>query len=140
VEIGLAKPNPEMWDNLLKVFRTMLEKSEEVYLAKAKSTILFPLFERKYGAQHCVTTGFNCTEEENTTSLNNLRRRAWHHFRAKVGEQLSDPAILAKLKNSFEDMFRYDAAGVPRVWSPGDDIDSVFRHAKDEVGFVCCHL
>lgn len=38
MEIGLAKPNGEMWDNLLKVFRMMLEKSEQVYLAKAKST------------------------------------------------------------------------------------------------------
>jgi hypothetical protein len=51
-----------------------------------------------------------------------------------VGEQLSDPAILGKLKNSFEDKFRYDAAGVPRVWGPGDDIDAVFRVAKEEVG------
>lgn len=85
---------------------------------------------------HC-RTGFNCTEEENKASLTNLRRRAWHHFRSKIGEQLSDPAILGKLKNSFEDKFRYDAAGVPRVWGPGDDIDAVFRVAKEEVGAVC---
>jgi hypothetical protein len=63
-----------------------------------------------------------------------LRRRAWNHFRSKIGEQLSDPAILGKLKNNFEDKFRYDAAGVPRVWGPGDDIDAVFRVAKEEVG------
>ncbi|KAJ9104579.1 Dynamin-like GTPase that mediates homotypic ER fusion [Naganishia friedmannii] len=131
VEIGLAKPNAEMWDNLLRVFRAMLDKSEEVYLAKAKSRDC-PLFGRNSKANPGSPLGFNCTEEENTASMSNLRRRAWHHFRAKVGEQLSDPAILAKLKNSFEDVFRYDAAGVPRVWSPGDDIDSVFRHAKDE--------
>ncbi|KAI5454161.1 Dynamin-like GTPase that mediates homotypic ER fusion [Naganishia albida] len=112
VEIGLGKPRDDMWDDLLRVFKTMLEASEEVYRAKAKS--------------------FNCTEEENKASLTNLRRRAWHHFRSKIGEQLSDPAILGKLKNSFEDKFRYDAAGVPRVWGPGDDIDAVFRVAKEE--------
>ncbi|GHJ84624.1 hypothetical protein NliqN6_1026 [Naganishia liquefaciens] len=112
VEIGLGKPREDMWDNLLRVFQTMLETSEEVYRAKAKS--------------------FNCTEEENEASLNSLRRRAWHHFRSKIGEQLSDPAILGKLKTSFEDKFRYDDAGVPRVWGPGDDIDAVFRIAKEE--------
>jgi hypothetical protein len=34
---------------------------------------------------------------------------------------------------SMEDKFRYDDAGVPRVWGPGDDIDAVFRVAKEEV-------
>ena len=120
-----------MWDDLLRVFKTMLETSEEVYRAKAKSkhhvqcSLYLELTSR---------LGFNCTEEENTACLTTLRRRAWHHFRSKIGEQLSDPAILGKLKNSFEDKFRYDDAGVPRVWGPGDDIDAVFRVAKEEVG------
>jgi hypothetical protein len=37
VEIGLGKPRDDMWDDLLRVFKTMLETSEEVYRAKAKS-------------------------------------------------------------------------------------------------------
>lgn len=41
--------------------------------------------------------------------------------------------MLVKLKLVFEDKFRYDAEGVPRVWKPEDDIDSVFRTAKESV-------
>jgi hypothetical protein len=130
VEIGLGKPREDMWDNLLRVFQTMLETSEEVYRAKAKSKFLISCF---VSLGLTSRLGFNCTEEENEASLNSLRRRAWHHFRSKIGEQLSDPAILGKLKTSFEDKFRYDDAGVPRVWGPGDDIDAVFRVAKEEV-------
>jgi hypothetical protein len=48
-------------------------------------------------------------------------------------EQLSDHAIMAKLRDQFEDSFRYDASGVPRVWTPNDDIDGEFRRAKEEV-------
>ena len=77
--------------------------------------------------------GFNCTEEENKTSLATLRKRAWQVLRAKIDEQTAEPVILGKLRNHFEERFRYDEQGVPRVWKPDDDIDSAFKKAKDQV-------
>lgn len=79
------------------------------------------------------STGFNCTDEENTLSLTTLRRRAWQALRAKVDEQTADAAILNKLRAHFEERFRYDEAGIPRVWRPDDDIDGAFKVAKDNV-------
>ncbi|PPQ98784.1 hypothetical protein CVT24_003342 [Panaeolus cyanescens] len=111
VELYLNKPSKGMWDEILKAFREVLEKAETVYLAKAKS--------------------FNCTEEENVTSLSSLRKRAWLALRAKVDEQTSEQAFLTKLRNHFEEQFRYDENGVPRVWKPADDIDGAFKKAKD---------
>jgi hypothetical protein len=35
------------------------------------------------------------------------------------------------LVQSFEDKFRYDEAGVPRVWRPSDDIEGFFTRARD---------
>ena len=32
----------------------------------------------------------------------------------------------------FEEKFRYDEHGLPRVWKPEDDIDSYFRKARDD--------
>ena len=40
--------------------------------------------------------------------------------------------ILGKLRNYFEERFRYDEQGVPRVWKPDDDIDGAFKRAKDQ--------
>ena len=77
--------------------------------------------------------GFNCTEEENASSLKTLRRRAWLALRAKVDEQTGDTVLLSKLRFAFEERFRYDEQGVPRVWKPEDDIDGAFKRAKDEV-------
>ena len=33
----------------------------------------------------------------------------------------------------FEDKFRYDEQGVPRIWKPSDDIDGIFKSARDDV-------
>lgn len=104
-----------MWDHVLKTFRDTLEKAESAYLSKAIS--------------------FNCTEDENAHSLAALRKRAWQAVRAKIDEQTADTAMLAKLRTHFEERFRYDESGVPRVWKPEDDIDGAFKVAKDQ---VCC--
>ncbi|KAL6300479.1 RHD3/Sey1 [Sparassis latifolia] len=112
VEIHLNKPGIDMWDKVLTVFRDILGKAEASYLAKAKS--------------------FDCTDEENATALATLRKRAWLALCAKIGEQTSDSTFLSKLRVHFEERFRYDEHGVPRVWRPGDDIDGAFKNARDQ--------
>ncbi|KAJ8516604.1 hypothetical protein ONZ45_g6107 [Pleurotus djamor] len=112
VELQLNKPVSNMWDNILKVFKENLQKSEASYLAKAQS--------------------FNCTDEENATSLATIRQRAWTSLKDKIDEQTADTVILGKLRTYFEERFRYDEHGVPRVWRPDDDIDGVFKKAKDQ--------
>ncbi|KAJ7071965.1 RHD3/Sey1 [Mycena amicta] len=112
VELALNKAAPDMWDDILRTFRQTLDKAEAAYLTKA--------------------TSFNCTDEENATSLAVLRRRAWQGFREKIDEQTAEPVMLAKLRGHFEERFRYDATGVPRVWKPEDDIDGAFKVAKDQ--------
>lgn len=54
-------------------------------------------------------------------------------LRAKIEEQTADQVFLGKLRNHFEDRFRYDDGGVPRVWKPEDDIDGAFKKAKEQV-------
>ena len=76
-------------------------------------------------------TGFDCTDEENDEAIATLRQRAWAALRAKIDEQTADTAILTKLRSYFEERFRYDEQGVPRVWKPDDDIDGTFKNAKD---------
>ncbi|KAG8726786.1 Dynamin-like GTPase that mediates homotypic ER fusion, partial [Ceratobasidium sp. 428] len=112
VGLHLNKPKADMWDEVLVAFKEMLDKAEKTYVNKAKS--------------------FNTTDEENETSLAALRKRAWLAFRAKVDEQTADNVLMSILRDHFEEKFRYDAAGVPRVWRPEDDIDGAFRLARDD--------
>ncbi|GJJ06363.1 Dynamin-like GTPase that mediates homotypic ERfusion [Clathrus columnatus] len=112
VELYLTEAKPDMWDKVLTLFQGTLEKAESTYISKAKS--------------------FDCTDAENTLALAVLRRRAWLALRSKIDEQIADTALIGKLRARFEDKFRYDENGVPRVWKPGDDIDSAFRQARDD--------
>lgn len=78
-------------------------------------------------------TGFGCTNEENENALATLQSRTWVSFRRKLEEQTSDANLLATLRSTFEDRFRYDETGVPRVWRPEDDLEGLFKKARDEV-------
>ena len=79
---------------------------------------------------------FNRAEEENDAALKTIRRWAWTTLPNKIKEQTADAALLAKLRASFEELFRYDEHGVPRVWKSEDDLDGVFKKAKDVVSTV----
>ncbi|KAI0268532.1 root hair defective 3 GTP-binding protein-domain-containing protein [Russula aff. rugulosa BPL654] len=111
VDLQLSKPTPEIWDNVLRTYKDTLANSEHSYLSKARS--------------------FDCTDDENDEAIATLRQRAWAALRAKIDEQTADAAILTKLRSYFEERFRYDEHGVPRVWKPDDDIDGAFKKAKD---------
>ncbi|BGP39920.1 Dynamin-like GTPase that mediates homotypic ER fusion [Rhodotorula kratochvilovae] len=113
VEVALNHPSADMWDKVLVSFKAALAKAEEAYVRKA--------------------TSFNCSEEEKDAALSLLRRRAWLALRSKLDEHTAEAPMLVKLKLVFEEKFRYDADGVPRVWKPEDDIDAVFRKARDSV-------
>jgi hypothetical protein len=41
--------------------------------------------------------------------------------------------LLGDANFSFEDKFRYDEQGIPRIWRPSDDIDGIFKSAREEV-------
>jgi hypothetical protein len=137
VELALNKPTSDMWDTVLRSFRLILGKSEVTYLTKARSESIYSSSLLLFSSVLISSQGFNCTDEENATSLATLRRRAWILLRSKIDDQTADAAILGKLRTYFEERFRYDEQGIPRVWRPEDDIDGAFKKAKDQVcGYV----
>ncbi|KKA19276.1 Protein sey1 [Rasamsonia emersonii CBS 393.64] len=52
-------------------------------------------------------------------------------LRAKIEEEMMEGNLLLKLRENFEDKFRYDEAGVPRIWRPTDDIEGVYTRARE---------
>lgn len=112
VEIALSKPSATMWDKVLNTYNDVTGSAERTYLKKAKS--------------------YNCTEEENEAALESLSARSWIVLRKKLEEQTADPVVLSTLRDNFEQRFRYDENGVPRVWRPDDDLEGAFKKARDE--------
>ncbi|KAF9167625.1 Dynamin-like GTPase that mediates homotypic ER fusion [Actinomortierella ambigua] len=112
VGLALNDPGPTMWGRVIGIYQQTVHDGEHMLEKKART--------------------FDLNEEEQGELLLNLRRQAWVLMTKKVQEESVDGMMLLKLRNRFEEKFRYDERGLPRVWKPDDDIDTPFRKAREE--------
>ncbi|KAK3186084.1 Dynamin-like GTPase that mediates homotypic ER fusion [Lecanicillium sp. MT-2017a] len=107
------KPDTEkdLWDRVWAAFTGIVSEAESRFVERAKS--------------------FDASNEEMEVGLWRLRRKSWIGLREKVDEEVMEGNILLKLRENFEDKFRYDEAGVPRIWRPTDDIEGVYTKARE---------
>ena len=101
----------DLWDRIWTLFTATVKEAETRFVERAKS--------------------FDANQDEIDVGLWRLRRKSWGVLRAKIDEEVMEGNILLKLRENFEDKFRYDEAGVPRIWRPTDDIEGMYTKAKD---------
>ncbi|SPO03936.1 related to E.histolytica surface lectin [Cephalotrichum gorgonifer] len=101
----------DLWDRIWNVFTDIVREAEVRFSDRAKS--------------------FEASPEEVEVGLWRLRRKSWIALRERVDEEVMEGNILLKLRENFEDKFRYDDAGVPRIWQPTDDIEGVYTKARE---------
>ncbi|CAO3619056.1 unnamed protein product [Mucor hiemalis] len=112
IALELNQPNVNMWHKIIESYQVTVSDGEQLLAKKAKS--------------------FDFSNDEIKKSAADLKRQAWLVLRKKVDEELGDNLLLLKLRNRFEEKFRYDDKGLPKVWKPQDDIDLHFKKARDE--------
>lgn len=107
------RPNTEneIWDRIWTVFAKTVQEAERRFTDRARS--------------------FDASSAEVDVGLWRLRRKSWGVLRAKIEEEMMEGNLLLKLRESFEDKFRYDEAGVPRIWRPTDDIEGIYTKARE---------
>jgi hypothetical protein len=101
----------DLWDRIWTVFTDVVKEAEERFADRAKS--------------------FDASDEEVSIGTWRLRRKSWVALREKIEEEVMEGNILLKLRENFEDKFRYDEAGVPRIWRPTDDIEGIYTKARE---------
>ena len=111
-EVG-EKPGveEEIWDRIWGVFIKTVQEAEKRFVDRAQS--------------------FDASPAEVDVGLWRLRRKSWGVLRAKIDEETMEGNLLLKLRENFEDKFRYDEAGVPRIWRPTDDIEGIYTKARE---------
>ncbi|KAI9354914.1 RHD3/Sey1 [Pilaira anomala] len=112
IALELKQPKNDMWHKVIATYKSTVSDGEKLLSKKAKS--------------------FDSSKEEIEKSITDLKKRTWIVLRKKIDEELADNLLLLKLRNRFEEKFRYDEKGLPKVWKPQDDIDSQFKKARDE--------
>ncbi len=100
-----------IWDRIWVLFTATVKDAEKRFTDRARS--------------------FDASTEEVDVGLWRLRRKSWVALRAKIDEEMMEGNLLLKLRENFEDKFRYDDAGVPRIWRPTDDIEGVYTKARE---------
>ena len=110
-ETGERGSEKEIWDRIWGVFIKTVQEAERRFTDRAKS--------------------FDASSGEVDVGLWRLRRKSWSVLRAKNDEEMMEGNLLLKLRENFEDKFRYDEAGVPRIWRPTDDIEGVYTKARE---------
>ncbi|CAK7222781.1 Dynamin-like GTPase that mediates homotypic ER fusion [Sporothrix bragantina] len=108
---GASSSEKDLWDRIWKVFVGVVEEAQDRFTDRAKS--------------------FDASEAEVQVGLWRLRRKSWVALREKIDEEVMEGNILLKLRENFEDKFRYDEAGVPRIWRPSDDIEGIYTRARE---------
>ncbi|KAF8242538.1 root hair defective 3 GTP-binding protein [Wilcoxina mikolae CBS 423.85] len=109
VELEFKRMDETLWDRVWKTWQDTVNDAVRKFESKSRS--------------------FNSTDEETALGVWRLKKRGWAVLIAKVDEEVLEGNLLLKLRESFEDKFRYDEDGVPRVWKPTDDIDGAYRNA-----------
>lgn len=110
-ETGDRPPEKEIWDRIWGVFAGTVEEASRRFTDRARS--------------------FDASPGEVDVGLWRLRRKSWGVLRAKIEEEMMEGNLLLKLRENFEDKFRYDEAGVPRIWRPNDDIEGIYTKARE---------
>ncbi|KAF2826238.1 root hair defective 3 GTP-binding protein [Ophiobolus disseminans] len=111
-EHGVLPPSEkDLWDRVWTIFTETVSSAEKRFTDRAQS--------------------FDASPEEVDVGLWRLRRKSWGVLRAKIDEEVMEGNILLKLRENFEDKFRYDEHGVPRIWRPTDDIEGAYTKARE---------
>jgi protein SEY1 len=110
-ETGDKPPEKDLWDRIWNVFVTIVKEAQVRFTDRAKS--------------------FDASDEEVEVGLWRLRRKSWIALRERIEEEVMEGNILLKLRENFEDKFRYDESGVPRIWRPSDDIEGIYTRARE---------
>lgn len=101
----------DLWDNVWLVFTEVVKHAEERFRDRARS--------------------FDASPEEVEIGIYRLRRKSYAVLRAKIDEEVMEGNLMLKLRENFEDKFRYDDEGVPRIWRPTDDIEGAYTRARE---------
>lgn len=114
-------PREDMWD------RVMLNFREIVATALAK----YEVTDGETGTLK-YDFGLGGLPEEVSSEMEQVLMDTWKELYRKIREFCRMDAILARLREVFEDKFKYDEKGVPRVWKPSDNIDDFYTVALNE--------
>ncbi|KAI9221449.1 RHD3/Sey1 [Blastocladiella britannica] len=112
----LTLASPTMWADINGSVRDLIDSAEADLRTRARA--------------------LRISDEEQEARVTALRTAAMEALLKALTTATNEPAMVARMRSVFEQKFRYTDQGVPRVWRPTDDIDTVYQRARTEASKV----
>lgn len=136
LETYFFDPTDDTWDKILVFFNntvlfaltsvTTRYKRENGSAAKPEDSV------SSFGTNNGYDFGVGGTDAENEKGVGEIRRNAWLALDSELKQITRDENVLFRLREKFEDLFKYDSHGVPIVWKAGDDIETPYVSAREK--------
>ncbi|CAH6720890.1 protein Sey1p [[Candida] jaroonii] len=103
------------WDSILSGFKKIIDNLLSAYYDETTKTY-----------------NFNLGIDETTTSasIDQFKFKAWVKFYQLIQKNLSKDSILNILKDRFDEKFRYDENGIPKLYNNEMELDKNFNNAR----------
>ncbi|CDK26301.1 unnamed protein product [Kuraishia capsulata CBS 1993] len=109
----IRSPTSSTWDLVIEAFEDT-----------AKS-LLAP-----YRTESGYDFGLGTSEETTSGLYMQIRKQFWIKFRDLLHILVTEDSVSWILRNKFEDLFRFDKEGVPRIWRNASQVDEEFKKAR----------
>lgn len=111
-EIG--NPTENTWDNILKKFT---ETNDELI--------------SKYNKEGKVDFELGASEDLNKATLDTIEFKSWELLNTLIHKHINKDSLLAILKDRFDDKFRYDENGVPKLYQNSHELELSFGASRE---------
>ncbi|EMG50023.1 Protein SEY1 [Candida maltosa Xu316] len=108
IQSELGDPNEETWDKILHQFKKLSSDFVEKFDFK----------------------NFNLTETETEQAIEKYKFRSWTTFYNLIHKLISKDNLLSLLQNRFDDKFRYDENGLPKLYKNETELEKTFNLSK----------
>lgn len=110
IQFELNDPSESTWDNILKQFELQVKD-----------------FTSKYEGDF----GLNTSKEENEEAVTKFKFKSWNYFYELIHKFIYKERVLDILQSRFDDKFRYDANGLPKLYQDARELEGSFAVAKE---------
>lgn len=110
---NLSDPYETCWDKILEEFNSLVESLVEPF--KTEKGYDFKL---------------ELSDEANQLNYEKIKTGCWILFDHIIHDYITEDNVLNILRNKFDQFFRYDDKGLPKIWENSIDIDNYFTEAR----------
>ncbi|KTW30242.1 hypothetical protein T552_00719 [Pneumocystis carinii B80] len=112
VSLILKKPSDDIWDQVILKYLNTTNDFEKILSQKL--------------------SGFGISQQENEKSRSDFKQKTLSFLKDKIKQEITEDSVFLILREIFEDKFRFDKDGVPRIWKSSDNINGIYKTLLDD--------